>query len=386
MANVLYKFPANSMIVIGVTGTDGKTTTAHMIYHLLSTEGKNVSLISTIAAIINGKQHDTGFHVTTPDSFTIQKYLSLAKKAGSEYVVIEVTSHAIDQNRVFGIPFAVSVLTNITPEHLDYHKTYENYLHTKFKLLHRAKTAVLNRDDTSYSYHSEIEKERSKTQYVTYGFSEKSEVNLITAPFVKKLQGEYNWSNGLAAVSVGKLLGLSMHEMNVSFSSFTFPTGRLETVYDKDFKVVIDFAHTAGGIEALLKNFAIKEKNGRLIHVFGSAGQRDVIKRPEMGKVSSRYADIIVLTAEDPRTEAVSDISAQIKDGIHSKNDHPVVITIDSREDAIVSAIEMAEKGDVVLITGKGHEKSMNMGHGEVPWSDHDAVSRALKKKYAKNT
>jgi len=377
-ANISFGFPSKNMTVIGVTGTDGKTTTSHFIYHILKSEGLKVALVSTVSAMIDGKEHDTGFHVTTPDSFQIQKYLSLAKKAKCEYVVLEVTSHALDQNRVHGIHFNVGVVTNISHEHLDYHKTYEKYVRTKFKLLARADSVLVNKDDKSYRYLTALKKDLSNQQWHTYGLQH-ADLTLSDAPFVNEFPGEYNWYNGLAGVSVGKLLGISFDEMKKSCKTFRFPKGRLDLVYDKQFKVYVDFAHTPNSIKQVLQTLNAKT-NGRLIHVFGSAGQRDSTKRPLMGKASSDFTDITILTAEDPRSESVEKICRDIRAGMVEKK-RDAAITIPDRQTAINAAIDIAQKGDTVVVTGKGHEQSMNFGMGEVHWSDYEAVEKALKNK-----
>lgn len=380
IANIYYRFPSRSMTIIGVTGTDGKTTTSHMIYHMMKREGMKASLISTLAANINTKILDTGHHVTTPTAFALQKYLKMAKDSGNEYVVLEVTSHAIDQYRIWGVPFAVSVLTNVTHEHLDYHKTYEAYAKAKFRLLEMSKTAVVNMDDKSFSHLSAFRKTVSKTQYLTYGFHENADIRLSEYQFLKKLPGVYNWYNGLAAVGVGKFLGISPHEMEKHMASFELPVGRLETVYNGKFKVIVDFAHTPHSLEAVLKTIKDEKTVGRIIHVFGSAGERDKSKRLLMGRVSAKYADVIILTAEDPRGESVADINAEIKSGVLAEDAKASVVVIESRRDAILNALEMADSNDTILITGKGHEDSMNLGDGEEPWSDREAVLEEIKK------
>lgn len=363
------------MKVIGITGTDGKTTTSHLIYHILKSEGLKVALISTVAAKIGDKEYDTGFHVTTPDSFQIQKYLSLAKKAKCDYVVLEVTSHALHQNRVFGIHFDVGVMTNVSHEHMDYHKSYEKYVETKYRLLALSDTVVVNKDDRSYNYLLAFKGQWSKQLWKTYGFKN-ADVTLQTAPFVKELQGEYNWSNALAATAVGELLGVSVNEVEKAVKTFTLPKGRFDKVYDKEFSIYIDFAHTPNSLEQVLKTLKGITK-GRLIHIFGSAGMRDASKRPLMGKASSMYSDVIILTAEDPRSESIETICEEIKSGVSRRD---AVVIIPDRQDAITAGVEMAKKGDVIIITGKGHERSMNLGDGEVPWSDYEGVKTALKK------
>ena len=400
-AHAIHGFPARGVVFVGVTGTDGKTTTASMIYHILHKAGQKVALISTVAAIINGNTIDTGFHVTTPDPWLIPKYIKLAKKAGSKYIILETTSHALDQNRVFGIPFHIGVLTNVTHEHLDYHKTYEKYVDAKFKLLKNSKIAIVNRDDRSYeqisnlkshtprvlaSLKRRISKTKLKDQkMVTYGMQANTDVNPEVFPFETNLLGDFNKYNCLAAISVCLSLGIDPLVIRSGLEDFTPPVGRTEIVFQKDFTVMIDFAHTPNSIENILQSIKKEmQPKGKIIHVFGSAGRRDASKRPLMGEASDKYADIIILTAEDPRDERIEDINKQILFGIKNQEsrikDQGLYI-ISDRQEAIEKAISLAQSGDVVVVTGKGHEKSMNMGKGEIPWSDHEAVRNALKAK-----
>lgn len=374
MALIKYANPAKGMTVIGVTGTDGKTTTSSLIYHLLTKAGYKTALISTVSAVIDGKIYDTGFHVSTPDAWHLQAYIKKAKAAHVTHLVLEVTSHALDQNRVAGIPFNVGVITNITREHLDYHKTMENYRRAKAKLLLASRIAVLNKDDSSFSFLKAI---LGKKPIITYGLGDDAQVNPSTYPFTTKLFGSFNIYNILAAFSVGTAIGLDKKTMIQALQSFTLPPGRCEVVYDKDFKVIIDFAHTPNGIAKLLESVKKEIKHGRIIHVFGSAGERDRGKRKIMGENSSLYADTIILTAEDPRSEAVSAISADIRQGITKKS--VKVFEIPDRQEAINEAVRLARKGDVVVITGKGHERSMNFNGKETPWNEQEAVKKALR-------
>lgn len=377
LANTYFLFPGRQLKVIGITGTDGKTTTTSLIYHILKTAGKQVSLISTVAAYIGDATYDTGFHVTNPSSLPLQRFLrniaKLAKTKEENYLVLEVTSHGIDQNRIWGIPFFIAGLTNISHEHLDYHKTYDNYLQTKARLLKKAEKVVINKDDMSYEKILPFLQEKKIT---TYGFK-KADITLETVRFQTALPGEYNQYNCLLAVAITRELGISDEKIQEGIKSFVPPRGRAEVVYDKNFSVMVDFAHTPNAFAQLLP--AIKSKTkGKLIHVFGSAGLRDQTKRPLMGKASAEFADTIILTAEDPRTEKVEDINTQIKMGITKKKE---VYEVPDRQKAITKAIALAQKGDYIVITGKAHERSMNYGNGEIPWSDYDAIEKALKEK-----
>ena len=394
VANILYGFPSRGMKIIGVTGTEGKTTTSNLIYHILQKAGKKVAIISTIGGIINGEEFDTGYHISTPEHFALQSYLKRAKKQKVEYLVLEVTSHALDQHRAFGVRPIVSVVTNIAHDHLDYHKTWENYVHTKAKLLKAAKIAVVNKDDRSYQRLKKYELKSGERKIVTYGLKKDSDINPHEFPFQTKLFGQFNKYNCLAAIAVVRELHIPDEIIRKALLNFQAPIGRQETVYDKEFKVIIDFATTEysyKGLLPIMRKLAAK----RLIHVFGAAGLRDFSKRPILGGITSQYSDIIILTAEDPRSEGAVKISNEIASGIkgfeivESENVQNVASTmqknkkyvfkIPHRRDAVNFAIKIAQKGDLVLITGKGHEKSMNYGKGEEPWSEHEAVKDALK-------
>lgn len=378
---VAYGFPARGMTVIGVTGTDGKTTTASLLFHILRQDGKNAALISTVGAVIGEKEYGTGFHVTTPDSRLIQSYIKKAKEFGVTHLVLEVTSHALDQHRTFGIPFAVGVITNITHEHLDYHKTYSRYLYAKSKLIQRSLVGVINKDDSSYGQLVHL---LQKKKIITFGMKGADVTKDNIKDFKSHLIGEYNAYNILAAAAVAKHLGVPAEVVKAAVGSFRLPKGRTEVVYSDGFTVMIDFAHTPNAFENLLSTLKKSRNKGRLIHVFGAAGQRDGAKRPVMGEIASRYDDVIVLTAEDPRGESVMKISQEIEKGIIRLRDFPEVTMIEDRQKAIEFAVSLAAKDDIVVITGKGHEESMNLGRGEVVWSDHEAVSSALVKRYEK--
>ena len=369
LANILYGFPSRNINVIGITGTDGKTTTTHLIAHILKSCGKKVSYISTIFAKIGEKEYDTGFHVTTPNPWLIQKLIKEAVNNKDEYFILETTSHALDQNRVWGINYKIGVLTNVTHEHLDYHLTYENYLKTKVKLLKRAEVAFFNKDDRSYLYVKKMLKGRKKIiEYQKLSIIKKNFPNLE----------KFNQENFSAAYLVALNLGLRSEEVLKAIKRFKLPKGRFDLVYDKDFKVIIDFAHTPNAFLKLLPEIRKKylKNKGRLIHVFGSAGLRDNTKRPLMGEISSRFADFIILTEEDYRTEDPNKICQEIASGIKNKN-YQVII---DRKKAIEKALKMAKKGDVVIFTGKAHEKSLCRGKTEYPWDEYKAVEIGLKK------
>ncbi len=441
LANLWFGFPSRNLTIIGVTGTDGKTTTVSLIYHILHSAGYNVSMISSVGAVIGGKNYDVGFHVTTPSPWALQRFISLCypelgsgskyprgempKRVrhdnGNRYLVLETTSHALDQYRVFGIKFNIGVLTNVTHEHLDYHKTYENYVRTKARLLKMAKAVAVNKDDSSYKLvkseirsaswrtksertsdvqtNSKFKIQNSKLQvknqkFITYGTKQNADINPKVFPFKTSLIGEFNKYNILAAVGACKVLGISDEAIRKGIETFAPPIGREEIVYKNIFTVMVDFAHTPNAFEQVLSSIRPNIK-GRLIHVFGSAGERDSSKRPIMGKISAKYAGIIILTAEDPRSESVEKIMEEIVSGIQNskfeiqkynskvknKGDKNIIFKIADRKEAIKAAVKMARKGDFVLITGKAHERSMNYGKGEEPWDEFGTVKEALKNK-----
>lgn len=375
LANIIYGFPSRGMKFIGVTGTDGKTTTTNMIYKILKDAGFKASMVSTINAEINGEKIDTGFHVTNPDYFLLQKLIDKAKKSGTEVFVLEVTSHGLDQFRTWGIEFAIGVITNITSEHLDYHKTWENYFLSKSKLIRNSKWAVLNRDED----HFERLKKLASGLIATFGQG-KADFNPENTKFNLQLPGEYNKLNALAAIAATNIMGVDRTQAIKSLERFTSLEGRMQIVKNNlDIKIVVDFAHTANALENALKSLR-PETKGKLISVFGCAGLRDPNKRPAMGKISAELADITIITTEDPRGD-IDNINAEIMEGVKKgggelgKN----VFIENDRGLAIKMAIDLAKKGDIVGIFGKGHEKSMNLdGKTETPWSDVEAVQKVL--------
>ena len=237
IVNFIYGFPSRKIKVIGVTGTDGKTTTVHLIYHILKTAGKKVSMISTVHAKVAEKEYYTGFHITTPSSFFIQRSLKQAVNHGDDFFILETTSHGIDQNRVWGIRYEIAVITNITHEHLDYHQTFEHYVLTKMKLLKMAKISLVNKDDESFKQTQKLKIPALPAGRKIQNYSSKFKI-LNKLPLLTKFN-QYNYSAGYA---VCRLLGISDEIILKGMKSFKLPSGRLEIVYNKDFTVIIDFA------------------------------------------------------------------------------------------------------------------------------------------------
>ena len=364
LANIIYGFPTRGLTVIGVTGTDGKTTTVNMIYQILLAAGKKVSVVSTINA--------PGFHVTSPDSFAVQRFARQAASSGDEYLVLEVTSHALDQYRYWGIKFDIGVITNITHEHLDYHKTFDNYLKTKLKLIRNVRFAVVNQNIKDVS---------SEGKIITFGL-DKGDFNQEQIKLKLKVPGDYNIENALTSLAVAFALGIDKKIAQDALESFTGIKGRMEEVQNnKDIKIIIDFAHTPGGLEQALKALRCQMRSGRLIAVIGAEGDRDIEKRFMMGEIAQRFANYVIVTAVDPRGY-LDIINRQIADGATkagAKRDQNFFV-IDDREKAFDFAINKLSKyGDTVGIFGKGHETSMNLdGKREIPWSDLEAVRNVL--------
>lgn len=373
LANIFYGFPAKKLRVIGVTGTDGKTTTVNMIYQILQSAGKKVSMISTVNASVAGKNYDTGFHVTSPDPFMVQRFAKKALDNGDEFLLLEVTSHALDQYRFWGINFEIGVITNITHEHLDYHKTFENYFNTKLKLIKDTKVAVVNQGIGG------VRGGQGK-RIITFGLNN-GDFNQKDVRLKLKVPGDYNVENGLAALAVAFSLGVNRKIAQKTLENFIGVRGRMEEIKNnKGIKIIVDFAHTPNGLEQALKTLRVQSK-GRLISLIGAEGYRDVSKRSMMGEVAQKLSNIVIVTSLDPRGQ-LEVINRQITDGAKksgAKLDYNFFV-IDDRRKAIDFAInELARRGDVIGIFGKGHENSMNLdGKRELPWSDFEAVRKAL--------
>jgi len=377
LAVLFYRYPAKNLIVIGVTGTDGKTTTATLIYEILKKAHKKVALISTVAVKFGCSKISTGLHVTSPNAWKLQKLLRLINDKGFQYLVLESTSHGLAQHRLLGSNFYIGVITNISHEHLDYHKTIVNYLKAKAKLFKKVKYSVLNKDDPFFKKLKNI----ANGEIITYGLKQ-GDYNLQNFSFQSKLLGQYNLSNCLAAISVTKTLAIKDGIIKKAIAAFKGVEGRMEKIsIGQDFQVFIDFGHTPNGLKNSLK--ALKKiPHNHLIAVFGAAGLRDKSKRPLMGKVACGLADIVVLTAEDPRTEKVENIIKAIKSGCQKKK--KVYQETDRKKAIELAIIKLAQKDDIVGIFGKGPEKSMCFGNKEYPWSDKLVVKQSLKRRLKK--
>jgi UDP-N-acetylmuramoyl-L-alanyl-D-glutamate--2,6-diaminopimelate ligase len=425
LAAAWHNHPSRNLRVVGVTGTDGKTTTCTLVENILLAAGHTVGTVTTVAAHVGGQEIDTGFHTTTPDAPDLQNYLAQMVEMGTEYAVVEATSHGLAQRRLDAIDFDIAVVTNITHEHLDFHETWENYRDAKAQLFHAlattrrkprtAKVAVLNGDDNArgvFDYLRAIpaderiiyirkrtgEREQGSdipehwiwardTLHSAEGLRFTVETQFGELAITSPLIGRYNVSNILAAIGVGIGRRIPFEAIQRGVAMTRGIVGRMERVYrpgdpkgGPPFTVVVDFAHTPNALERALET-ARELASGRVIAVFGCAGLRDVQKRAWMGRIAGRMADVTVVTAEDPRTESLEAINAEIARGLEEsgRQRDKDYFVVNDRGAAIALAIRgIARPGDLVIVAGKGHERSMCYGTTELPWSDQDAVNEAL--------
>ncbi len=407
-AALWHDHPGRKMTVIGVTGTDGKTTTVNLLQSIWAAAGAKTGMTSTVNALIGDHYQDTGLHVTTPDALQMQSLLAQMVAAGAEIAILEATSHGLAQHRVTAAEFDVAVVTNITHEHLDYHGSWEQYCEHKARLFRMLSTsarkpgvpkiAVLNADDRSLPYLKPIPADVQ----LTYGLENQADVTAtglaiagaervftVNAPQAcfelrSPLIERYNVYNILAAVSAALALDVPVAAIQQGVANLTLVVGRMERIDEgQDFTAIVDFAHTPNALQRALE--ALRPQTaGRLIVVFGSAGRRDVYKREMMGRVAGRLADVTVLTAEDPRGEDLDAIIEQCAQGCEAagarEGDGPGrrYYCVPDRSEAIAQAVNLARAGDIVVTCGKAHEKSMCFGDIEYPWSEHQAMRAAL--------
>jgi len=424
LAAAYYGYPSRNLTIIGVTGTDGKTTTSMLIYSILKAAGVRVGLISTVSALIGSQELETGLHVTTPSAPDIQRYLRQMVDANLTHCILETTSHGLAQKRVNGVEYDVAVLTNITHEHLDFHGTFEAYRDAKadlFRLtkgarrktfLNRTKLFVINGDDPNAAYFADqampphtfyfsttlgepqfkqtfqavrIDHNAAQTQIeIRYPARHNVRLKLNT-----RLIGDYNVQNILAAIAVTwPLLRLGdWHAFNdiVQAGIETLPPipGRMERIdAGQDYLAIVDFAHTPNALDRALRAArTLIAPDKRVIAVFGCAGLRDREKRRLMPETSIALADVSVFTAEDPRTESLDHIlqtmaeSAVAQGGVESKT----FWRVSDRGQALAFACTLAQPGDVVIACGKGHEQSLCFGAIEYPWDDREALRYAIR-------
>ena len=386
VAGIKYHHPAKKLRVIGVTGTNGKTTTCFMIWHMLNSAGHKTGLMTTVAYGIDKLKPELN-HMTTVDALTLNKRIKKIVDAGAEFLVLEITSHALAEFRTLNIPFEIAVFTNLTHEHLDYHKTFENYRSAKGKLFKKAKFSILNADDPATKEYKKLSK-----NYITYGIKNgenraeniKSSVNGVKYSFSDmkietKIPGEFNVYNSLAATLVGKRLDLSKNEIENGIKTLDSVEGRMNIIDEgQPFTVIVDYAHAP---DALEKVFASLPKiDGKIISVHGGAGRRDPSTRPIRGEILAKNSDIVIITEDDSRDEDPEIIAKGFIEGAEKagKTLGKNLFKELDRKKAIELALRKAKKGDIVLILGKGHEKTILRADGPHEFEDLKVAKEIL--------
>lgn len=404
LAQIWHGFPARDLKVIGVTGTNGKTTTTAMIWTMLKESGYKVGYMTTIGYGSPGHERENYVHMTTMQAFPMLKRIKELKKEGIEWLVLETTSHALAQNRVWGIPISVAVMTNLTHEHLDYHGSFENYRAAKQRLFHYAgqntkglQVGVVNADDGTgplyagevphpYRYgidQGDIRAENIKASGSGSRYTIKH--NDQTLNINVHIPGSFNVYNSLATACVGFALGLSKSQIELGIDALQHVAGRMTAITEgQDFSVVVDFAHTPDSFEKLLADMRHQTpKDNKLIVMFGSAGRRDEGKRFTQGEIAGKYADLVVVTEEDDRDIDGQLIMSQIAEGAERSGrvrDKDLFLVHD-RIEAITFSVNHAAKGDTVMLLGKGHEKTIERADGEHPWDEVGEAKRAIKER-----
>ncbi len=401
IASAKYDFPAKKLRVIGVTGTNGKTTTCFMIWKMLNAAGRKTGLMTTVAwGGVGGDEktlHRQYEHMTTEKVEILNERMRAIADAKAEFLVLEVTSHALEQFRTWGVPVEIAVFTNITHEHLDYHKTFANYKKAKRKLFKQAKFGVVNADDPNAKYFTDV---YSRGEYFTYGVKrgqvKATEVEL-SATGVKyacgdinvrtQIPGTFNVYNSLAAVCVGKKVGLTNEQIEEGIASLEAVEGRMTRVREgQDFEVIVDYAHAPDALEKVFESVKSgpvdpRWRERKIITVHGGAGRRDASTRSIRGEILGRESDIVIITEDDSRDEDPKKIAASFVEGAAKAGKTPgedLIVIID-RKKAIEKAISLARRGDLVLILGKGHEKTILRADGAHKFEDIKVAREILR-------
>lgn len=394
IVRIYYGNPSRKLKIIGVTGTNGKTTTATLLYRIATGLGYKAGLISTVENMILKEKREATH--TTPDSISLTKLLKEMLDKGCEYVFMEVSSHALDQKRVAGINFTGGIFTNLTHDHLDYHKSLENYFKAKkkfFEMLPNNAFALSNIDD---KYGIAIF-DGIKAKKFSYGFGDNTEFVDFYGKIIKldfngleldfngekvnsKLLGKFNAYNLLAVWSTSKLLNFNMKAVNKILEDIKPPRGRFEHLsYKNDITVIVDYAHTPDALEKVLLTInEIKPKGSRVISVFGCGGDRDSSKRSKMGKIGASLSDIAIFTSDNPRSENPDKIIDEMKADL-SHEENKKVLTISNRHLAILESVELSKRGDIILCAGKGHEEYQEIKGMKTHFSDVEEFEKILK-------
>ena len=393
-------FPARGLNVIGITGTNGKTSTSFLVHRMLHEAGYKVGLMTTVGYGVGADIKPQIHHMTNVSVPELMERLKMMQKEGVEWLVLETTSHALAQHRVWGVPYSIAVLTNLTHEHLDYHKTFERYRDAKrmlFKIANKNKhglqLGIINAEDPNAElFASDIKNtvmygvgtgdlQASNVKLTPSGVSYKAIIGDDSYDIKCQLPGSFNISNSLAAVAVGRAVGLSKKQIEQGIAALEGVEGRMTRIDEgQDFAVIVDFAHTPDSFEKLFKDLKPVVK-GKLIVMFGSAGRRDEAKRAVQGELAGRYADEVVVTEEDDRDIDGVSIMKQIAGGADKagKKQGRDLFLVHDRTEAINFAIERAQKGDTVLLLGKGHEKTIERADGEHDWDEIGTAHQALR-------
>lgn len=402
LANIRFGFPSRKLKVIGVTGTDGKTTTTQMITKILEEAGKKVALASTINFKIGQKEWTNLSHFTTLSAFAVQKFIKQAVEKDCEYLVLETSSHSLDQYRVWGIDYKTAVITNITREHLDYHKTMESYRQAKRKLFNNAEVAVVNLDMENPEKFLEcnakkilgysLKKNQNKFQnldtkpetIVAENIDleiDKSMFAVGNQKFTLNIPGDFNIENALAAISVGVSENIDLEICSRGISKISNIPGRMEYISnERGLNILVDFALTPDALKKLYSLLAkIKKPEAKIIAVFGACGERDRGKRPIIGEIVSQYADLVIVTNDEPYHENPMQIIQEIVGGIKNKKEGENFFIIPDRREAIKKALHLSVSGDVLAITGMGAEESMIVGDKKIPWNDKKVILEELR-------
>ena len=388
-----YGNPSAKLKIVGVTGTNGKTTTATLLYEIATELGHKAGLISTVENLIAGEKRLSPENApqTTPDPIYLHKLLNEMVEKGCEYVFMEVSSHALDQSRVAGINFVGGIFTNLTHDHLDYHKNIDNYFGAKkkfFNMLNEKAFALSNSDDD----YGDVMLEHIHARKFTYGFNKVEDfhgeitkldfsglmLSINKEEVQSKLLGKFNAYNLLAVWSACKLLGFDMEKVKKILENIEPPRGRFEHFTSKSgVLVIVDYAHTPDAVEKVLVAVKeIKNKESKIISIFGCGGDRDPLKRPKMGKIGATNSDIAIFTSDNPRSEDPDKIIEQMKTELSSE-DLKKVKTIANRHEAILKGVKLAKKGDIILCAGKGHENYQEIKGERNHFDDMEEFERA---------
>jgi len=374
---LIYGFPSKKLTLIGVTGTNGKTTTTEMIASIFEKAGKKIALLNSIRFKIGEKEEINKLRMTMPGRFFIQRFLKKAVKESCQYAIIEVTSEGIKQHRHRFLDFKVAVFTNLAPEHIEAHGSFEKYREAKGKFFQATKEIhVINVEDKNAEYFLKF----SAKKKITYGLK-KGDVNLENTKVNLKIPGEFNLYNALAAISVAISQGIDKNFAIKVLEEFKGVPGRMEEVISKPFRVIVDYAFTPNALEKVyqtLRNTIYPIPNTKLICVLGACGGgRDKWKRPVLGEIAAKYCDEVIVTNEDPYDEDPWQIIEQVAFGTKGK-----ARKILDRREAIREALKLAREGDIVVITGKGCEPSICVKGKKIPWDDRKVVKEEFKNLY----